>query len=187
MIAQRNQTVTQTASSCLRWLRTARSLVNFSWSLEQTTDISRYALGFLFRLSAHAHAPQVWSIEPPEPGDHLDGGFRRPVAQRGIESTNGWRDYPPSAILPNFFLDTMLYALSRFVSIPSVSNSPQHREDCRQGAIWLKKCLNQLGASQSTLVGSSRILDIKLLTFDLGIDRGNNQSPRVSDLSRSSS
>lgn len=45
----------------------------------------------------------------------------------------------------------MTYALSKFVSIPSVSSDPNHREDCRQAAIWLKKGLNQLGA-QSTLV-----------------------------------
>ncbi|KAG1834186.1 hypothetical protein EV424DRAFT_1363232 [Suillus variegatus] len=47
--------------------------------------------------------------------------------------------------------DTMTYALSKFVSIPSVSSDPNHREDCRQAAIWLKKGLNQLGA-QSTLL-----------------------------------
>jgi hypothetical protein len=45
----------------------------------------------------------------------------------------------------------MTYALSKFVSIPSVSSDPSHREDCRQAAIWLKKGLNQLGA-QSALV-----------------------------------
>jgi acetylornithine deacetylase/succinyl-diaminopimelate desuccinylase-like protein len=45
----------------------------------------------------------------------------------------------------------MTYALSKFVSIPSVSSNPSHREDCRQAAIWLKKCLNQLGA-ESALV-----------------------------------
>ena len=45
----------------------------------------------------------------------------------------------------------MVYALSKFVSIPSVSSSQQHKEDCRQAAIWLRKCLGQLGA-QSFLV-----------------------------------
>lgn len=46
----------------------------------------------------------------------------------------------------------MVYALSKFVSIPSVSNSAAHREDCRQAAIWLRKCLTQLGA-EASLVG----------------------------------
>lgn len=48
-------------------------------------------------------------------------------------------------------VDTMIYALSVFVSIPSVSSDPLHREDCRQAAIWLKKYLHQLGG-ESTLV-----------------------------------
>ena len=48
-------------------------------------------------------------------------------------------------------LDTMVYTLSKFVCIPSVSNSPHHKEDCRQAGIWLRKCLSQLGA-QSYLV-----------------------------------
>ena len=46
----------------------------------------------------------------------------------------------------------MVYALSKFVSIPSVSNAPAHREDCRQAAIWLRKCFTQLGA-EACLVG----------------------------------
>jgi len=51
----------------------------------------------------------------------------------------------------------MDYALSKFISIPSVSSDLSHREDCRQAAIWLKKCLSQLGA-ESTLV-SAKTLD----------------------------
>ena len=45
--------------------------------------------------------------------------------------------------------DTMAFALSKFVSVPSVSGNPAHREDCRQAAIWLRKCLGQLGARTS--------------------------------------
>lgn len=51
--------------------------------------------------------------------------------------------------------DTMLHALAQFVSFPSVSNSISHHEDCRQTAIWLKKCLTQFGA-ESQLVRASR-------------------------------
>jgi di- and tripeptidase len=40
----------------------------------------------------------------------------------------------------------MVYALSDFVSIPSVSGSEPHREYCRQAAIWLQASLAQLGA-----------------------------------------
>lgn len=51
------------------------------------------------------------------------------------------------------FQGAMEYALSKFISFPSVSSDPVHREDCRQAAIWLKKCLVQLGA-QSMLVAA---------------------------------
>ena len=47
--------------------------------------------------------------------------------------------------------DTLIYALSKFVSIPSVSSCPDHREDCRQAAIWLTKCFAQLGASSKAV------------------------------------
>lgn len=45
----------------------------------------------------------------------------------------------------------LVFALSKFTSIPSVSSSPDHGEDCRQAAIWLTKCLAQLGASSKTV------------------------------------
>ena len=47
--------------------------------------------------------------------------------------------------------DTLIYALSKFVSIPSVSSCAEHREDCRQAAIWLTKCFAQLGASSKAV------------------------------------
>ena len=53
--------------------------------------------------------------------------------------------------------DTMAFALSKFVSVPSVSGNPAHREDCRQAAIWLRKCLGQLGA-RTSLVSLNGIL-----------------------------
>ena len=60
--------------------------------------------------------------------------------------------------------DTMVYALSKFVSIPSVSSSSLHKEDCRQAAIWLRKCLQQLGANAS-LVGLNSVSTLLLLTL----------------------
>ena len=47
--------------------------------------------------------------------------------------------------------DTLIYALSKFVSIPSVSSCPDNREDCRQAAIWLTKCFAQLGATSKAV------------------------------------
>jgi len=50
---------------------------------------------FLFRPNTYPTQHlrcQVWNVEPPKSRDHLDGGFHRPVAQREVESTNGWRN-----------------------------------------------------------------------------------------------
>jgi len=61
--------------------------------------------------------------------------------------------------------ETMIYALSKFVSIPSVSNSLAHREDCRQAAIWLRKCFTQLGAESSLLPTGDGTNPLVLATF----------------------
>lgn len=47
--------------------------------------------------------------------------------------------------------DVLVFALSKFISIPSISSSPDHREHCRQASIWFTKCLAQLGASSKTV------------------------------------
>jgi di- and tripeptidase len=41
--------------------------------------------------------------------------------------------------------DVMLYALSKLIAVPTVSDEA-HRESCRQGAHLLRKLLSQLGA-----------------------------------------
>ncbi|EMD39729.1 hypothetical protein CERSUDRAFT_150401 [Gelatoporia subvermispora B] len=68
--------------------------------------------------------------------------------------------------------DTMVLALSKLVSIPSVSNSANHREDCRQAAIWLRKCLTQLGADSSVLPTGDSTNPMVLATF-----RGTEKKP----------
>ncbi|CAA7261422.1 unnamed protein product [Cyclocybe aegerita] len=74
----------------------------------------------------------VWDVVPPKIRlARVDGD--------GEESSQ-------SCIGSGSFNDTMLYALGKFVTIPSISSDPSHREDCRQAAIWLRKCLGQLGA-----------------------------------------
>jgi len=54
--------------------------------------------------------------------------------------------------------DILVFALSKFVSIPSVSSSADHREDCRQAAIWLTKCFAQLGASSKTVCAFASVM-----------------------------
>jgi di- and tripeptidase len=72
--------------------------------------------------------------------------------------------------------DTMAFALSKFVSVPSISGNPAHREDCRQAAIWLRKCLGQLGA-RTSLVG---LIDIYQNLFDVvQLPTGDGNNPLV--------
>ncbi|KAF8798830.1 Zn-dependent exopeptidase [Phlegmacium glaucopus] len=73
--------------------------------------------------------------------------------------------------------DTMAVALSKFVSIPSVSCSPAHREDCRQAAIWLRKCLGQLGAHTSLLPTGDGNNPLVLAKFEGSIDE--KPKPRI--------
>ncbi|KAF8921560.1 hypothetical protein CPB85DRAFT_1271425 [Mucidula mucida] len=75
--------------------------------------------------------------------------------------------------------DTLEYALSKFISIPSVSSSPSHREDCRQAGIWLKKCLSQLGATTSLIPTGEGMNPLVLGTFS-GVQRQHAaRKPRI--------
>lgn len=56
----------------------------------------------------------------------------------------------------------MLYALSKFIAIPSISSIPDSREHCQQAAVWLTKCLGQLGA-HTKLVCSQKFQDTYLV------------------------
>ena len=63
----------------------------------------------------------------------------------------------------------MAYALAKFVSIRSISSTSSHREDCRQAAVWLTKCLSQLGA-RTSLVRCHCLLSTTLFEYDLFSD-----------------
>ncbi|KAL7423602.1 hypothetical protein Q5752_001183 [Cryptotrichosporon argae] len=69
--------------------------------------------------------------------------------------------------------DVLLYALSKLIAIPTVSDE-QHRESCRQGAHLLSKLLGQLGARSEVLSGEEGKNPLVLATF-LGQD---NDKPR---------
>ncbi|KAJ7202821.1 hypothetical protein GGX14DRAFT_523684 [Mycena pura] len=74
---------------------------------------------------------------------------------------------------------TLLFALDKFVSIPSVSSSPGHREDCRQAAIWLKKCFTQLGAKSALLPTVEGMNPLVLGTFSGATARTKQSKLRV--------
>ncbi|KAK7441816.1 hypothetical protein VKT23_016478 [Stygiomarasmius scandens] len=78
---------------------------------------------------------------------------------------------------PSVAQDTLTHALSKFVSIPSVSSGTSHREDCRQAAIWLKKCLQQLGAHTQLLPTSEGVQGKNPLV--LGTFTGNQTNPAL--------
>ncbi|KAI5122438.1 hypothetical protein M0805_008751 [Coniferiporia weirii] len=103
---------------------------------------------------------------------HID----RPKVRRGSITVKGKDELETT---PNRLSmhDTMMHALSKFVSIPSVSSEPKHREDCRQAAIWLKKCLTQLGAEASLLPTEEGRNPLVLATFHGSQSRRNR--PRI--------
>ncbi|KDR82660.1 hypothetical protein GALMADRAFT_58317 [Galerina marginata CBS 339.88] len=88
---------------------------------------------------------KVWKVKSPK--------LRVPSAEDG-SNENANNSY------------TMVYALSKFITIPSISSDPSHREDCRQAAIWLRKCLGQLGAHTSLLPTGEGNNPIVLATFE---------------------
>ncbi|KAF5381886.1 hypothetical protein D9757_007553 [Collybiopsis confluens] len=98
---------------------------------------------------------KVWSVVPPTP--------RFQSASKGEDILSDRSRLGGESIS---------YALSKFVSIPSISCSPAHREDCRQAAIWLKKCLQQLGAKTQLLptcsTGSTNPLVLGTFTGNQG-------------------
>lgn len=109
--------------------------------------VQRFSPSFDCTASWQAHSGIVLSsiIMPGNPTCLITGG--------NDDHIKVWELNPPAAsdqpVLPapdSHTSDTLIYALSKFVSIPSVSCSPSNKEDCRQAAIWLKKCLAQLGA-----------------------------------------
>lgn len=69
--------------------------------------------------------------------------------------------------------DVMLYALSKLVAIPTVSDE-KHRESCRQGAHLLHKILGQLGARSEMLSGDPGKNPLVLATFQ-GRDTGKSR------------
>jgi di- and tripeptidase len=52
-------------------------------------------------------------------------------------------------------VDIFFRALSKLVSLKTISGSPSHTEECRRGATFLKNLLKQLGASDTTLIPNS--------------------------------
>ncbi|KIL67904.1 hypothetical protein M378DRAFT_191433 [Amanita muscaria Koide BX008] len=97
------------------------------------------------------------------------GDSLRLITGGNDENVKVWEVFPPNEQTDTIPLaqaqDTMIYALSKFVSIRSVSSSPAHRDDCQQAAVWLKKCLSQLGAQTSLISAGDGNNPLVLATF----------------------
>lgn len=115
---------------------------------------------FVFVTGANDSTIRLWSIERP----------RARPAELGASAAGEGKD-------------TLLFALEKFVAFPSVSGCAGRREDCRQAAIWLKKCLSQLGAEAQLLptesgAGGEKGHPLVLATFKGTCDK-ERQRPRV--------
>lgn len=91
---------------------------------------------------------KIWEVNPPKPAPH---------------TVTDCKDLDEADL--DMSSDMMIYTLSKFISIPSVSDSIPHKEDCRQAAIWLRKCLAQLGAHSYLLPTGEDTNPLVLATF----------------------
>ena len=48
-----------------------------------------------------------------------------------------------------FIIDLMIYALSKWISLQTISGNSKYLEECLRGAKYLKSIMEQLGASSS--------------------------------------
>jgi len=58
----------------------------------------------------------------------------------------------PTRFAVNVMKDIFFRALSKLVSLKTISGSTSHTEECRRGATFLKNLLKQLGATDTTLI-----------------------------------
>ncbi|KAI0754689.1 Zn-dependent exopeptidase [Daedaleopsis nitida] len=93
---------------------------------------------------------KIWGVTPPTPTSH---------SLSDVSAFDKHTDVLSSQ------RDILVYGLTKLVSIQSVSNSPTHKEDCRQAAIWLRKCFTQLGAEASLLPTGDTTNPLVLATF----------------------
>ncbi|CEL62689.1 putative di-and tripeptidase DUG2 OS=Saccharomyces cerevisiae (strain ATCC 204508 / S288c) GN=DUG2 PE=1 SV=1 [Rhizoctonia solani AG-1 IB] len=91
----------------------------------------------------------VWPNEPVD--DIHDGDVLGLVYEDELEAEGA--DDPSNALI---------FALSKFVAIPSVSSA---REDCKQAAVWLKKCFSQLGADSYLVSSTENVNSLVVATF----------------------
>ncbi|KIP03740.1 hypothetical protein PHLGIDRAFT_77079 [Phlebiopsis gigantea 11061_1 CR5-6] len=113
----------------------------------ETGDASKEHERFVLVTGGNDDQIKIWEVNPPKPAPHMTDSSEMNTDDADLSS------------------DTMVYALSKFVSIPSISSNSQNKEDCRQAAIWLRKCLGQLGAQSFLLSTGEDTSPLVLATF----------------------
>ncbi|KAM5533124.1 hypothetical protein V8D89_013172 [Ganoderma adspersum] len=128
---------------------------------------SQNEIRFALVTGANDNLIKIWEVLPPSsPRDaptDMDGFSDRADMSKSINGKS-FLECLANA-LSQYTADILVHALTKFVSIPSVSNSPVHKEDCRQAAIWLRKCLTQLGADASLLPTGDATNPLVMATF----------------------
>ncbi|EJF61051.1 Zn-dependent exopeptidase [Dichomitus squalens LYAD-421 SS1] len=115
-----------------------------------TEDPVEHATTYALVTGANDNMIKVWEVFPPA------------APTSSIDNIDGFGDH---ADVSRSIDDLLVHALTKFVSIPSVSSSQVHKEDCRQAAIWLRKCLTQLGAEASLLPTGDATNPLVMATF----------------------
>ncbi|KAF8908992.1 hypothetical protein CPB84DRAFT_1673831 [Gymnopilus junonius] len=141
--------------------------------------IKRWSASFDCTASWKGHDGIVLSSIVTNRSDSDSSGFCL-ISGGNDEHIKVWEVQSPRIRIPSpnaSDLDTLIHALSKFVAFPSISSDPSHREDCRQAAIWLRKCLGQLGAHTSLLPTGEGNSPIVLATFE-GSIRGKSK-PKI--------
>ncbi|OCH91138.1 Zn-dependent exopeptidase [Obba rivulosa] len=131
----------------------ASTITDISSSASDRSALDNHGTSCALLTGGNDNCIKVWEVEVPTVQEMGKGSsISRFKRSNGLPSSGG-------------IDETMVYALSKFISIPSVSNSASHREDCRQAAIWLRKCLTQLGADASVLPTGESTNPMVLATF----------------------
>ncbi|GAA6048648.1 hypothetical protein JCM3770_001999 [Rhodotorula araucariae] len=125
----------------------------------QRFDLRSFALGGVWE--AHRSIVLSSAVCGERKGWLLTGGNDASLKVWDVKEDD---EHSPSAPHDHGFQGELFHTLAKFVSIRTIADST-HREDCRQGALYLKRVLRSLGAETSLLPTQEGKNPIVLATF----------------------